>query len=103
MRKLYLHVGPPKTATSTIQHILKTHDNAVVLYPAKGIAGGCGHAGLVRAVYGDAARPRNQELAHRMFSDVGSQIRNSNLDVVISSEFFTMPYGKCRDLRPFIK
>jgi hypothetical protein len=38
-----------------------------------------------------------------MFVDACRQIRQSNLDIVISSEFFTMPYGKCQDVRPFIE
>ncbi|HTW31951.1 MAG TPA: hypothetical protein VMD76_09745 [Candidatus Sulfotelmatobacter sp.] len=51
-RKLFVHVGPRKTATSAIQDCLRRHDNSIVIYPKVGLEGpGC-HHGLVYAFAG---------------------------------------------------
>ena len=51
-RTLYLHVGPRKTGTSALQHILRNHDNSIVVYPKVGLWGDGSHHGLVFRFFG---------------------------------------------------
>lgn len=88
-RTLYIHVGPRKTATTTIQNFLSRHDNSVVIYPKVGLHPEGSHHNLVFTFFGEehrcvgTSRPRG---IRKMFREIGEQVASSDLPVVISSE-----------------
>jgi hypothetical protein len=106
-RTLYIHVGPIKTGTSAIQHVLSKHDNSVILYPKVGIAKAGSHAGLVydfigksTSNYKPAADPTES------FSKIAHQAAKSHLNLLLSSEVLLPPITTSeharRDIRGFI-
>jgi len=86
-RTLYLHLGPAKTGTSAVQHILSRHDGSIVLYPRIGLWPDGSHHNLVLNFFGDYQRPDvvRQDPA-RLLAQIADEIRTSDRDVVISSE-----------------
>jgi hypothetical protein len=86
-RKLYLHLGPAKTGTSAVQHILSRHDGSVVLYPRVGLWPDGSHHNLVLNFFGNYQRPDVvQEEPERLLAQIAREARATDRDVVISSE-----------------
>ncbi len=87
MRTLYLHLGPAKTGTSALQHILRHHDNTVVCYPKVGLWSDGSHHNLIFNFFEDYKRPEVvREDAGRLLASIAREARSSNRDLVISSE-----------------
>ncbi len=87
MRTLYVHVGPAKTGSSAIQHVLQTHDDSIVIYPKVGLTKAGSHHNLVRSFYqdynrGDAVRIDRDTL----MKDIAAAVGKSDRNVLISSE-----------------
>ncbi len=86
-RKLFIHVGPPKTGSSAVQHILRNHDNTVVVYPKVGLWKDGSHHNLVFNFYQDFRRAEVVQCSiQELFKKIDAETCQSNLDVVISSE-----------------
>ena len=86
-RKLYVHVGPRKTATSAIQYALTQHDNSVVIYPKVGLWRDYSHHGLVYKFFDEENFASGVEgTTEELFEKVGVETRGSDRNVVISSE-----------------
>ncbi|HEY3779214.1 MAG TPA: hypothetical protein VGL35_14270 [Rhizomicrobium sp.] len=86
-RRLYLHLGPAKTGTSAIQHVLSGHDGSVVLYPRIGLWSDGSHHNLVLNYFGEYTRPEMvREDAGGLLEQIGEMARRSDRDLVISSE-----------------
>ena len=95
-RRLYIHVGPRKTATSTIQRTLASSDS-VVLYPKAGLGlGGSGqahgHHGLVFGFFGE------QENREALLESFATECSQSERDIVISAEIL-----ENRDIGAFVR
>lgn len=98
-RTLFVHVGPRKTATTAIQRLLHTHDGSIVIYP-KLASGAAAHHRLVSG-FVSASRTRIcQEDLDVLFADVAAQSRDSDKNVVISSE--ALEVGN-RDIGAFVR
>ena len=86
-RTLFLHIGPAKTATSAVQHVLRGHDNSVVLYPQVGLWSDGSHHNLVFNFFGDHRRPETtREDADALFAQIAAAAEQSGRNIVISSE-----------------
>ncbi len=86
-RTLFLHIGPAKTATSAVQHVLRGHDNSVVLYPQVGLWSDGSHHNLVFNFFGDHRRPETtREDAGALFARIANAAKQSGRNIVISSE-----------------
>jgi hypothetical protein len=98
-RTLFVHVGPPKTGTSAVQHFLRGHDNSKVVYPKVGLWADGSHHNLVFNFYGAFERPEviRSEL-NTLFAAVRDEACASHGNILISSEALLG-----RDVRPFIK
>jgi len=83
-RTLFVHVGPRKTATSTIQQVMRNHDDSVVIYPKVGLWGDGSHHGLVFSFF-DNPRKVDTDI-QRLFEGIERETRGSHLNVLISSE-----------------
>ena len=84
-RRLYIHVGPRKTATSTIQQTLASHDNSVVFYPrvGRGLGGAGqahGHHGLVHGFFG------GNEDRDVLMDLLAAECRETDRDILLSAE-----------------
>ena len=84
-RRLYIHIGPRKTATSTIQRTLARHDSSVVLYPRAGLGLGGpgqahGHHGLVFGFFG-----RHQN-GNALMDSLVAECNQTERDIVLSAE-----------------
>lgn len=95
-RRLYIHVGPRKTATSTIQRALATHDNSVVLYPktGRGLEGPGqihGHHGLVVGFFG------KDQNAGPLMETLAAECRQSDRSILLSAEIL-----ESRDIAAFV-
>ncbi|MBV9584077.1 MAG: hypothetical protein JO213_04230 [Alphaproteobacteria bacterium] len=87
VRKLLIHVGPAKTGTSAVQHVLRQHDNSLIVYPKVGLWADGAHHNLVFNFYGDFGRPEIiREDVGEMLERIGAEARASGRDVLISSE-----------------
>jgi hypothetical protein len=96
-RTLFLHIGPAKTGTSAIQHVLSHHDSSVVVYPRPGRWKDGSHHNLVYNFFRDYRRPEIlREDASELFSKVAEEVRRSDRNIVISSETL-----EGRDIRAF--
>jgi hypothetical protein len=89
-RKLFIHIGPRKTATSAIQRLLAKHDHSVVIYPnvALGGAGNYhGHHGFVFKLFGEkwVGKTADGDL-RQMFATIAEQAEGNDRDIVFSSE-----------------
>ena len=86
-RTLFLHVGPAKTGTSAVQHILQRHDNSIVVYPKVGLWADGSHHNLILNYFGEYTRPEVvREDPASLLARIGEEARRSNRDIVISSE-----------------
>ncbi|HEX3665856.1 MAG TPA: hypothetical protein VHU23_11550 [Rhizomicrobium sp.] len=86
-RTLYLHLGPAKTGTSAVQHILSRHDGSIVLYPRVGLWPDGSHHNLVLNFFGDYQRPDLiRQDPRQLLAQIGVEARASDRDIVISSE-----------------
>jgi hypothetical protein len=86
-RTLFLHIGPAKTGTSAVQDVLSRHDNSVVLYPKAGLWRDASHHGLVFNFFQKYTRRGIvREDADSLFAKIAEEARNSQRDLVISSE-----------------
>jgi hypothetical protein len=85
--RLFLHVGPEKTGTSAIQHILRQHDDTVVCYPKVGLWADGAHHNLVLNFFQNFSRPEVERIdLDGAFAEIGAGARRSGKSVVISSE-----------------
>src|SRR5580704_9053599 len=89
-RKLYVHVGPRKTATSAIQQMLLDHGNSAVCYPRVGLGGPAnyrGHHALVFSHFGESRRSGYSKVdPSELFGAVRDEVREDNRNILISSE-----------------
>jgi hypothetical protein len=86
-RTLFLHVGPAKTGTSAVQHVLRRHDNSIVIYPKVGLWADGSHHNLVLNYFGEFSRPEVvREDPADLLARIGQEARGSRRDIVISSE-----------------
>jgi hypothetical protein len=86
-RTLFLHVGPAKTGTSAVQHVLQRHDNSIVLYPKVGLWADGSHHNLVLNYFGEYTRPEVvRENPADLLARIGREARQSDRNIVISSE-----------------
>lgn len=96
-RTLFLHIGPSKTGTTAIQHVLSNHDNSVVVYPSPGRWKDGSHHNLVYNFFQDYRRPEIvREDCSALLAKLGDETRLSDKNVVISSETL-----EGRDIRAF--
>lgn len=87
MRTLYVHVGPAKTGSSAIQHVLQTHDDSIVIYPKVGLTKAGSHHNLVRSFYEDYSRGDAVRIDREvLMKDLASAVSKSDRNVLISSE-----------------
>lgn len=87
VRRLFIHVGPAKTGTSAVQHVLRQHDNSRIIYPKIGLWADGSHHNLVFNFYGNFSRPEIIRAdVGEMFDQIGGEARASDRDVLISSE-----------------
>jgi hypothetical protein len=90
-RTLFLHIGPEKTGTSAIQHVLRYHDNSVVIYPKVGLWGDGSHHVLVSKFYKGYLREGGRRAkVNQLFREIASEAEHSELDVLISSELLAL-------------
>lgn len=99
-RTLFVHVGPRKTATTAIQAFLGKHDNSIVIYPKVGLHGIGSHHGLVFSFFDAARKKDDSDSIEQLFEKIGEQTRDSDLDVVISSEAMEI---QNRDVGAFVR
>jgi len=100
LRTLFIHVGPAKTGTSAIQHALRTHEGALVIYPQVGLSKGGSHNNLAANFFADFSRPDvDRSDPGALMEELGRAFAASDRDVVISSEAL---FGRT-ELRRFIE
>lgn len=92
-KTLYIHVGPEKTGTTAIQHVLRQHDNSVLVYPRvgepkNGVWGNQYHHTFVLKFYGK--KRETPDNLGQLFEEVATLTRGNNLDVLISSEILSL-------------
>ena len=98
-RTLFLHLGPAKTGTSAVQHVLNGHDESVVCYPKVGLWPDGSHHNLVLNFFGNYRRPELiRQDADRLLARLGAAARQSRRNIVISSEALAGP----RNLADFV-
>jgi hypothetical protein len=87
-RKLYLHVGPAKTASSAIQHTLGRRHNSFVIYPKVGLWAGAAHHNLVYNYFGRMPDKQGAAKANidELFAAIGKEAQQTSQNVLISSE-----------------
>ena len=101
-RRLYIHVGPRKTATSTIQQTLASQENSTVFYPRTGQGlGGAGqvhgHHGLVLGFFG------GNEDRDVLMDSLAAECRQTERDILLSAEIlvahgkFLLSHGRLQD------
>jgi hypothetical protein len=86
-RTLFLHVGPPKTGTSAVQHYLRSHKTPGLLYPEAGRWADGAHHNLVFNYFEDFRRAEVvRESAEQIFRKIETEIHEHDGHVLISSE-----------------
>lgn len=86
-RKLYLHVGPPKTGTSAIQYILSTYDGSNIVYPKVGLWKDGSHHNLIFSLMNDRTRPDAiHEEPAQLLQRLAAITSDATQSVLISSE-----------------
>lgn len=87
MRRLFVHVGPPKTGTTAVQQLFLNRPELGVIYPRVGLWADGSHHNLVFNFFGNAARP---ELVRAdpgaQLTEVAALTQGNTLDLLISSE-----------------
>jgi hypothetical protein len=96
-RTVFVHVGPRKTATSTIQSVLRKHDNSVVIYPKVGLWRDGSHHGLIFSFFDDPRRRDNDFSA--LLEQLSAEVNRSDRNVLISSETLSVE----RDVGAFLR
>jgi hypothetical protein len=97
LRTIYLHVGPPKTGTSALQHLLREYKGPELIYPPVGLWRDGSHHNLVLNFYADYRRPEVQRGdTGAWLAEIGELARTRAGSLVISSEGL---FG--RDVRGF--
>jgi hypothetical protein len=87
MPTLFIHVGPPKTGTSAIQHLLRSHDDSVVIYPKTALWADGSHHNLAFNFYGDFRRPEVVRIdVEAAFDQIAAQAHATGRNILISSE-----------------
>ena len=87
MPTLFIHVGPPKTGTSAVQHLLRSHDDSVVIYPKTALWADGSHHNLVFNFYGDFRRPEVVRIdTGAVLDQIAAQAHGTGRNIVISSE-----------------
>ena len=87
MPTLFIHVGPPKTGTSAIQHLLRYHDESIVIYPKTALWADGSHHNLAFNFYGNFQRPEVVRIdIETTFQQIAAQARCTGRNIVISSE-----------------
>jgi hypothetical protein len=87
MPTLFIHVGPPKTGTSAIQHLLRSHDDSVVIYPKTALWADGSHHNLAFNFYGDFRRPEVVRIdIETVFDQIATQAHGTGRNILISSE-----------------
>jgi hypothetical protein len=99
-RKLFVHVGPPRTATTAIQSVMIDHDGSVVVYPKTAHTPAAGHSALVFS-HLDDHRLRGREDIDILLDRIAAEASVSDRPVLISTEFFFLR-PKAVDLIPKI-
>jgi hypothetical protein len=83
-------VGPAKTGTSAVQHVLRGVQgggDSLVVYPEVGLSRGGSHNDLVANLIGDHSRPDVTRVDQsKLLADLQRVLGGSERDVVISSE-----------------
>lgn len=99
VRRLFIHVGPPKTGTSAVQHIFRTHDDSSLIYPKVGLWADGAHHNLVFNFYQEFTHPQvvRSDASH-LFAKIAEEARGRRGDILISSELLAG-----RDVGPFIR
>ena len=101
-----MHVGPRKTGTSALQHILRNHDNSIVIYPKVGLWGDGSHHGLVFRFFGvDRSGKGPKEDIGTLFRAVEKEVERNGNNIIISSETLragTDIGGFIKALRPYV-
>lgn len=101
-RTLYVHVGPRKTATSTIQDALRCHDNSLIIYPKVGLFADGSHHNLVYQILGEVRRSSRavwQQSLDSLLEKFSHETSASDRNIVISSEVL----AESRDVGAFIR
>ena len=91
-RKLFVHVGPRKTATSTVQSFLRDHPNPAVVYPKVGLYSDGSHHKLVYRYFGEnrqATRNLQEVTVDSLFKDVAIEAADPQANILISSELLS--------------
>jgi hypothetical protein len=87
MPTLFIHVGPPKTGTSAIQHLLRSHDDSVVIYPKTALWADGSHHNLAFNFYADFRWPEVVRIdTEAVFDQIAAQAHGTGRNIVISSE-----------------
>jgi hypothetical protein len=85
--RLFVHAGPPKTGTSAVQHLLRSHDDSVIVYPKLGLWRDGAHHNLVFNFFKDYSRPEVERIdIAAAFAQIGARARETGRGVVVSSE-----------------
>jgi hypothetical protein len=87
MRRLFLHVGPPKTGTTAVQQLLLNRPELGVIYPRVGLWADGAHHNLAFNFFGDAARPELVRAdSGAQLDEVAALTEGHGQDLLISSE-----------------
>lgn len=102
---LYVHIGPPKTGTSAVQHVLREHDNSALIYPKVGLWWDGSHHDLIYNFFPDLSHPKSKKAdIADLFSAIAAEAGDQGRNIVISSEvLWGLDVGSfVRALRPYI-
>lgn len=87
IRRLFLHVGPPKTGTTAVQQLLLNRPELGVIYPRVGLWADGAHHNLAFNFFGDAARPELVRAdSGAQLDEVAALTKGHGQDLLISSE-----------------
>lgn len=97
-RRLLIHVGPPKTGTSAVQHYLRSEQTPGLIYPEAGRWADGAHHNLIFNFFEDRRRPEVvAEQAEALFARIAAECAERPGDVLISSELLV-----AYDIRHFV-
>ena len=102
-RKLYVHVGPIKTATSAIQTYLRDVESDSIVYPKVGLGSDGSHHKLVYKFFGEhrqAGRLLRNESVDSLFGKIALEDGDGQKNILVSSELLA---SESRDAGEFIR